>query len=92
MLDITPKIEQFVDSKMKSFKMDNQTGGSVLENLNQKNLSKAEQRRFARLKLTEKLKQQSIQFIQREMEQKLKKNLRDLYQQNQEKMAKMQAE
>ena len=92
MLEITPKIEQFVDNKMKSFKMDNQTGGSVLENLNQKNLSKAEQRRFARLKLTEKLKQQSIQFIQREMEQKLKKNLRDLYQQNQAKMAKMQAE
>jgi hypothetical protein len=34
MLDITPKIDQFVDNKMKSFKMDNQTGGSVLENLN----------------------------------------------------------
>jgi hypothetical protein len=63
LLEITPKIEQFVDNKMKSFKMDNQTGGSVLENLNQKNLTKAEQRRFARLKLTEKLKQQSIQFI-----------------------------
>jgi hypothetical protein len=60
---------------MKSFKLENQSGASVLETLNQKNLSKAEQRRLARLKLTEKLKQQSIQYIQREMEAKLKKNL-----------------
>jgi hypothetical protein len=31
---INPKIDQFIDQKMKSFKMDNQSGASVLETLN----------------------------------------------------------
>ena len=55
--DINPKIDQIVDTTMRSFKMDNQSGASVLETLKSKNLTKAEQRRFARIKLTEKLKQ-----------------------------------